>query len=169
MLTSIIHLSTEQSISETNRHRLRLAIIRQRSLTQLAPDATLLVAAEGQGVVQHVVLVHPDGSRPQGVADADSGVEAAGVDGGGKTVGGGVAETDGVIFRLEFGDGADGAKDLFLHYLHVFGDAREDGRLDKIALFSVPLPADLDFGALLLTGINVSAFALVYEVGTSWI
>ena len=118
-------------------------------------------------MVQHVVLVHPDGSRPQGVADSDGGVEAAGVDGGGETVSGGVAETDGVVFRLEFGDGADGTEDLLLHYLHVFGDAREDGRLDEVALFSVSLPADLDFSTLLLTSIDISAFALVYEVGAS--
>lgn len=120
-------------------------------------------------MVQHVVLVHPDGPRPQGVADPDGGVEARGVDGGGEAVGGGVAEADGVVFRLELGDGADGAEDLFLHNLHVFRDAGEDGRLDEVALFAVALPADLDFGALLLTRIDISAFALAYELGTSWI
>lgn len=172
MRTSILHhhlFSTEESITKTNRHRLRLAVIRQRRLAQLAPDAALLVAAKGQGVVQHVVLVHPDGPRPQGVADPDGGVEARGVDGGGEAVGGGVAEADGVVFRLELGDGADGAEDLFLHNLHVFRDAGEDGRLDEVALFAVALPADLDFGALLLTRIDISAFALAYELGTSWI
>lgn len=117
--------------------------------------------------MQHVVLVHPNGSGPQGVADSDGGVEAGRVDGGGEAVGCRVAEADGVVFRFEFGDGADGAEDLLLHYLHVFGDAGEDGRLDKIAFFAMPVTADLDFGALLLTGIDVSAFVLVYKVGTS--
>ena len=45
--------------------------------------------------MEHVVLVDPDGSGPQRIGDADRGVEVAGVDGGGETVGGGVAETDG--------------------------------------------------------------------------
>lgn len=154
--------STEQSVAKTDRDRLRLAVIRQRSLAQLSPNAALLVATEWKSVMQHVVLVHPDGSGPQGVADPDGGVEAGCVDGGGETVGCGVAEMDGVFFRLELGDGADGTKDLFLHYLHVFGDAGEDSRLDEVALFAVALATDLEFGALFLTGINVSVFALVY-------
>lgn len=37
---------TEQSITKANRHRLRLAVIRQRSLTQLSTNAALLVATE---------------------------------------------------------------------------------------------------------------------------
>ena len=117
--------------------------------------------------MQHVVLVHPDGASLQGVADSDGGVEAGRVDGGGETVGGGVAETDGVVFGLELGDGADGPEDLFLHNLHVFGDAGEDGRLDVVALLAVALAADFDFGALFLTGINVSAFTLVCRLGAS--
>ncbi len=114
------HRLTEQSITETDRHRLRLAVIRQRGLAQLSPDAALLVAAKRQRVMQHVVLVHPDGAGPQGVTDPDGGVEAGRVDGGGETVGRGVAEADGVVFVFELGDGADGAEDLLLHYLHVF-------------------------------------------------
>ena len=111
--------------------------------------------------MQHVILVHPDGASLQGVADSDGGVEAGRVNGGGETVGGGVAEADGVVFGLELGDGADGAEDFFLHYLHVFGDAGEDGRLDVVALFAVAFAADFDFGALFLAGVNVSAFILV--------
>ena len=112
--------------------------------------------------MQHVVLVDPDGSGAQGVADSDGGVEAGCVDRGGETIGCGVAETDAVFFGLELGDGADGAEDFFLHYLHVFGDAGKDGGLDEIALFAVALAANFDFGALFLTGVNVTAFALVY-------
>ena len=110
--------------------------------------------------MQHVVLVHPDGAGSQSVADSDGGIEAGGVDGGGETVRRCIAETDGVVFRLEFGDGADGAEDFFLHYLHVLGDVGEDGRLDKVTLFAVALAADFNLGALFLTGINVSGFAL---------
>ncbi len=118
--------------------------------------------------MQHVVLVDPDGSGAQGVADSDGGVETGCVDGGGEAVGCGIAETDGVFFGLELGDGADGTEDLFLHYLHVFGDAREDGRLDEVALFAVALAADFDFGALFLTGVNVAAFVLVYVSNADW-
>lgn len=87
------------------------------------------------------------------------------MNGGGEAVRCGVAETDGVCFGLEFGDGADGAEDLFLHYLHVFGDAGEDGRLDEVTLFAVALAADFDFGAFFPAGINVAAFALERESG----
>ena len=121
--------------------------------------------------MQHVVLVHPDGSGLERVADSDGRVEAGRMDGGGETVGGGVAEADGVVFGLEFGDGADGTKDFFLHYLHVFGDAGEDGRLDEVAFFAVALAADFHFGALFSAGIDVSTFALEFMVSIkgSWI
>ena len=155
------HHSTEKSITKTDRHSLRLAVIRQRSLTQLSPDSALLVTTEWQGVMQHVILVHPDGSGPQSIADSDGGIKAACVDGGGETVGRGVSEADGVFFRLEFGNGADGTEDLLLHYLHVFRHARENGRLDEVALFAMALATDFDFGALFLAGVNVTAFALV--------
>ena len=111
--------------------------------------------------MQHVVLVHPDSSGLQGVADSDGGVEAACVDCSGESVGRGIAKMDGVVFRLEFGNGADGTKDLLLHYLHVFGHARENGRLDEVALFAVALATDFDFGALFLAGVNVTTFVLI--------
>ena len=61
-----------------------------------------------------------------------------------------------VLLGLELGDRADGAKDLFLHDLHVLADAGEDGRLDEVALFAVALAADFDLGALFPAGIDVS-------------
>ena len=117
--------------------------------------------------MQHVVLVHPDGSGPQSIADSDGGVEAACVDRGGETVGRGIAETDGVVFRLEFGNGADRTEYLLLHYLHVFGHARENSRFDEVALFAVALATDFDFGALFLASVNVSAFVLVILIVAS--
>ena len=78
------------------------------------------------------------------------------MDRGGKTVGGGVSETDGVLFGLEFGDGADGAEDLLLHDLHVFADVGEDGWLDEVTFLAMTLAANFDFGALLLAGVNVA-------------
>ena len=78
------------------------------------------------------------------------------MDCGGETVGGGVSETDGVLFGLEFSDGADRAKDLFLHDLHVFADVGEDGWLNEVTFFTVTVAADFDFGALLLAGVNVA-------------
>ena len=108
--------------------------------------------------MQHVVLVHPDSSSPQSIADFDGGVKAACVDCGGETVGRGVAETDSILFRLKFRNGADGTEDFLLHYLHIFGHARENGRLDEVALFAMALATDFDFGALFLAGVNVTAF-----------
>ena len=159
---------TEKSIAKTNRHRLRLAVIRQRGLAQLAADAALLVPAKRQRVVEHVVLVDPHGAGAESVADADGGVEAGGVDGGGEAVGRRIAETDGVGFVFELGDGADGAEDFFLHDLHVFRDAGEDGRLDEIALFAVALAADFDFGAFFPAGVDVALFVLVHILVGEW-
>ena len=85
------------------------------------------------------------------------------MDCGGETVGGGVSETDGILFGLEFGDGADGAEDLLLHDLHVFADVGEDGWLDEVALVAVTLAADFDLGTLLLAGVDVAGNVLVNE------
>ena len=85
------------------------------------------------------------------------------MDCGGKTVGGGVPKTDGILFGLEFGDGADGAKDLLLHDLHVFADVGENGWLDEVALVAVTLAADFDLGTLLLAGVDVAGKMLVNE------
>lgn len=85
------------------------------------------------------------------------------MDCGGETVRGGVSETDGILFGLEFSDGADGAEDLFLHDLHVFADIGEDGWLDEVTLVAVTLAADFDLGTLLLAGVDVSGKVLVNE------
>ncbi len=174
---------SEQSITQTNGHRLRLAIVRQSSLTQLAPasvshnlvsqaecklnlpNTAFLVSTKWQSVVQHVILINPDSTSFQSVADADGGVQAAGVDGRGETVGGPVADADGVFFRLEFGDGADRAKDFFLHDLHVLADAREDGGLDEVAFLAVTLTTDFDFGAFLLALFNIPTYWSMYAFG----
>lgn len=83
------------------------------------------------------------------------------MDSGGETVGGGVAETDGIFFGLEFGDRAHGAEDLFLHDLHVLADVGEDGGLDEVTLCAVAFAADFDLGAGFLAFINVSVLLSV--------
>ena len=82
---------------------------------------------------------------------------------GGETVGAGVSKTDGVLFGLEFSDGADGAEDLFLHDLHVFTDVGEDSWLNEVTFFAVTVAADFDLGALLLASVNVANLMLVNE------
>ena len=81
----------------------------------------------------------------------------------GEAVGGGVPKADGVLFGLEFSDGADGAEDLLLHDLHVFADVGEDGWLDEVTLVAVTLAADFDLGTLLLAGVDVAGKVLVNE------
>ena len=53
-----------------------------------------------------VVAVDPDSAGAEGVGDFDGGVEVRGVDGSGKTVGGAVADADGILLCLELGDAA---------------------------------------------------------------
>ena len=85
------------------------------------------------------------------------------MDCGSETVGASVSKTDGVLFGLEFSDGADGAEDLFLHDLHVFADVGEDGWLNEVTFFAVTVAANFDLGALLLAGVNVAKEMLVKE------
>ena len=85
------------------------------------------------------------------------------MDCGGETVSGGVSETDGVLFGLEFRNGANGAEDLFLHDLHILADVGEDGWLDEVTFFAVTLAADFDLGTLLLAGVDVAREMLVND------
>ena len=78
------------------------------------------------------------------------------MDGGGETVCGGVAKTDGILLVLKFGNRADGAENFFLHDLHVFADIGEDSGLDKVAFLAVTLTAGFDLCALFLPNIDVS-------------
>ena len=107
-------------------------------------------------MVEHVVVVHPDGTSAKGVCNADSGVDVCGVDGCGETVGGVVADLDGILLGLELGDGADWTENFFLHDLHVLADTGEDRGLDEVALVTVSLAADFDFGAGLLALVDVA-------------
>jgi hypothetical protein len=112
-------------------------------------------------MMQHIILIDPHRTRPQRITDPNGGVQIGRVHGGGETVRGGVAETDGVLFGLEFRDGANGAEDLFLHDLHVFADVGEDGGLDEVAFLSDALAAGFDLGAFFLAGVDVSGWVLV--------
>jgi hypothetical protein len=106
-------------------------------------------------VVQGVVGVDPDGTCLEGVGDLDGGVKVLGVEGGGETVRGRVAELDGLLLGLELGDRADGTEDLLLHNLHVFGDVGEDGGLNEVALVTLALATSLDGGAGVLACLDV--------------
>ena len=114
-------------------------------------------------MMQHIILVNPHSARSQRIANPDSSIQIAGVDSAGETIGGCVAEADGISFGLEFRNGADGPEDLFLHDLHVFADATEDRRLNEVALFAVALAADFDLGAFGAAGVDVAVrSALVF-------
>ena len=142
-----------------------MRVVRQSSLTQLSANAALLVSTEWQCVVQHVVLVDPNRARPERVADTKGCVEIAGVHGSSEAVGRGVADANGIFFRLELGDGADGAENLFLHDLHVFRHVAEDCRLNEVALFAMALTANLDRGAFLAAVVDVAVQLSQYPAG----
>jgi len=87
------------------------------------------------------------------------------VDGGGKTVGGGVANLDGVFLGLELGDRADWAEDLLLHDLHVLADIAEDCGLNEVSSVTMSSTTSLDRGTGLLACLNVSHDAVELELG----
>jgi len=141
------HKLTEHSIPKTNNHRLRLRIIIQCRLTQLPPNPRLLKPTKRQLMMQQIIRVNPNSPRLQRIAHSNSSVQVLGMNSGGKTISGTVAYADGILFGLEFCDGADGTEDLFLHDLHVFADVGEDGGFDEVAFVAFALAADFDFGA----------------------
>lgn len=57
----MLHLS-ENSIGKTDADSLDLGVVLQGIRAQLAAQARLLVTTEGNLVVEHVVVVDPDGS-----------------------------------------------------------------------------------------------------------
>lgn len=72
-----------------------------------------------------------------------------------------VGHVNGIIFGLETGDAAHGAKDFLLHDLHILVDAGEDCGLDEVANVAKSLAANLDFGAVFLASLNVAECVLV--------
>ena len=106
--------------------------------------------------MQHIILINPHGPRLQRTTNPQRRIQILGVHCGGEAVGGLVADADGVVFGLEFGNGADGAEDFFLHDLHVFADVGEDGGLDEVAFFAVAFAADFDLGAVFFAGVDVA-------------
>lgn len=95
---------TKESITQADGYRLGLSVVCKCGLAEFSSDTRLLVATEWDLVVQHVVLVNPDGTGTELVGDADGSVEVGGVDGSGETVGGGVTSLDDLFLSLELGD-----------------------------------------------------------------
>lgn len=135
-----------------------MRVIGEGCLAKLTTDTGLLVATEWQLMVESVVCVDPDGPGLERIRNIDGRVEVCGVDSGSETVGGAVADPDGISLVFELGNGADGAEDFFLHDLHVFADVGENGGLDEVALLSVALAANFNLGAFLLSLIDVSGW-----------
>lgn len=114
--------------------------------------------------MDHVVLVDPDRAGTDTIRHANGRVEVGGVDSRGKTVSGEVGRLENLLLRLELGNGADGAKDLLLHDLHVLRDIGEDGRLDEVSLVAVTLAPSHNGRARLLALVNVTHDAVVLEL-----
>jgi len=126
--------------------------------------ATCCQRVGGKESLQLVVAIDPTGSGFEAVGDLDGGVEVLGVDGGGETVAGRVADLDDLVDILELGDRSDRSEDLLVHNLHVRGHIREDGGLNEVALFAVPLSSNLDDGSLLLSVFDVAHDAVELEL-----
>ena len=109
-------------------------------------------------MMQHIILVDPDRTRLQRITHPNRRIQITRVHGGGKAVGGDVAETDGVGLVFELRDAADGAEDLLAHDLHVFADVAEDGGFDEVARGAVAGAADFDFCAFFFAGVDVSVW-----------
>ena len=113
--------------------------------------------------MKHVVLIYPDCPSLQAVGDSDRRVQIGGVNGGREAVGGGIADLDGILFCLEFRNGAHGPENFFLDNFHVVTDVGEDGGFDEVANVAVTFTADFDLGSCFFAGVNVSRIMSAYE------
>lgn len=148
---------SKKSIAQANTDRFGLRVIGQSRLTQLSSNAALLVPAKGYLMVNEIVTVDPDRARAESIRHVDGSLQVISVHGRGETVCRRVPKANGVFVRLEFRDGTNGSKDLFLHDLHVFRHVGEDGRFDEVALASDSLSTNLNLGSGFLTLVYVPA------------
>lgn len=104
---------------------------------------------------QKVVAVDPDGASLKSVANFNGSIKILGVHRRGQSVECIMGLLEDIIDILEFGDGDDGTENFFLHNLHLFVDASEDGGLNEITFFSVTFAAELDLCAFVFTRFDV--------------
>ena len=84
-------------------------------------------------MMQHIILIDPNRARLQPITDFNRRIQIRGMDCSGESIGGFIADADGVVEIGEAGDGADRAEDFVLHDFHGGRDVAEDGGLDEVA------------------------------------
>src|SRR3954468_17372549 len=129
-------------------------------VTHLATPATLLESAEGQGCVEDVVAIDPDGSGTHFCGDGVSAIDVASPDSGGETVDAVVGLRNEIVLVLERDGGDDRSENLFLHDLHAVIGVDEHGGLDKVSLVALALAADSSLCAFGESGLEESANAV---------
>ena len=108
--------------------------------------------------------LHPDCTGAESIRNTDGSIEVSGVHCRSKSVRGRVANADPILNRLEFGNRANRAENLFLHNLHIFTDIRKDCGLDEIAFLSMTLATNFNLGTGFLTCINISGVLSDHEI-----
>mmetsp|Transcript_34092 Transcript_34092/g.61455 ORF Transcript_34092/g.61455 Transcript_34092/m.61455 type:complete len:545 (-) Transcript_34092:51-1685(-) len=142
-------------VNEGHVDRLDLGIVGEGVLTLLASDTRGLEASEGNGGIEEVVAVDPNGTGMEAADEGVDGVEVLREDAGGKTVVGGVGASDHLIEGAVLKDGLDGSEDLLPGDLHVVGDVGEDGGGDVVTLVADAAATDIQLGALGLSVLDV--------------
>src|ERR1700730_3104185 len=112
---------------------LLLGVLVQCVRSAFAPEAALLVAAEGVVRVDDVPVVDVDHAGFQAPGDVECPLFVAAPDAGGQAVVGVVGDRDGLVDRVVGQDREYGPEHLFPGDGHVVGDVGEDGRLDPVA------------------------------------
>ena len=85
-------------------------------------------------MVEVIVGVDPNGTSANLVGNVNSLVDIIGVDASSKTVLSIIGKLDNTSTFLNLGNGHNGAKNLLLDNLHVFGDVSENGGVHKVTL-----------------------------------
>src|SRR5580693_4415451 len=118
---------------QLGRHRLDLGVSLQDLVAHFPAPAGLLVPAERQGRVEHVVAVDPDRAGPQLLGQRVRLGDVLGPDPGAEAVLGIVGLGRDLVDALERGRHYDRAEDLLADDLHVRAGVGDDGGLDEIA------------------------------------
>jgi len=119
-------------------------------------------------VVEHVVAINPYGASTEAVGNTNGSVQVGGVNSSRQTIGSVVSNLDDLVFCAELGNGANRAKDLLLHDLHVWLNVGEDGGLDEVSLLSVPLATNLELSTGLLSLLNITHDTVILKLRDLW-
>src|SRR5689334_5540475 len=154
--------------SELRGDRLDLGVGLQHLVAHLATPAGLLVPAERECRVEHVVAVDPHRAGPELLGQGVGLGDVPGPDARAEAVVGVVGLGRDLVEVAERGGDHHRPEDLLTHDLHVGGGVGDHCGLDEVAAVAEPAAAGDGGGAVRLAGLQVAGDPLQLLVGDQW-